>query len=118
MERIRDLQLKIYADKAGRYRARVIAGNGRQLARTSRGYDSLAGTEQNPGIMADMTTMTMMAHDPDLYGDKSGEWRWRWRNTEGKIVMISSEGHEDRSHCEEMGNLVLDATVVEQAETG
>ncbi len=36
----------------------------------------------------------------EVYQDKKGEWRWRRKASNGRIVGASSEGYNARSDCE------------------
>lgn len=40
----------------------------------------------------------------EFYQDKRGEWRWRRKASNGKIVGASSEGYSDKKACEENAN--------------
>lgn len=35
----------------------------------------------------------------EIYQDKRGEWRWRLKAANGKILAVSSEGYVDRYDC-------------------
>jgi uncharacterized protein YegP (UPF0339 family) len=37
----------------------------------------------------------------ELYEDKSGEWRWRLKSSNGRIVASSGEGFTRKSSCRE-----------------
>ena len=102
---MRTLKLSTYTDsRTGLIRARVIAGNGKILARTTRGYSR----EQ---LDKRIDTMLVKEYDADLYKDVAGEWRWRWRFKGVKtneIFMVSSEGYQNRGDCKHASDLVLD----------
>lgn len=38
-------------------------------------------------------------HGFDPYKDKKGEWRWRYRAVNGRIVAEGGEGYKKRSDC-------------------
>lgn len=38
-------------------------------------------------------------HKFEIYRDHSGEWRWRLRNRNGKILADSGESYKERSKC-------------------
>ena len=40
----------------------------------------------------------------EVYKDKRGEWRWRRKASNGKIVGAASEGYKSKSDCEENMN--------------
>jgi len=100
----RTLKLTTYPDKRGALRWRVVAGNGRVVARSPRSYprDAVA-------IGSDIRFLTGAPHDAQLYRDKRGEWRWRLRRDE-RIVAVSSEGYKNRGDCVAASDLFLDAT--------
>jgi uncharacterized protein YegP (UPF0339 family) len=104
---MRNLKLQKYRDnRARQHRARVVAGNGKCLSRTARGYS----TEDE--LNARITVMLLKEYDATLYKDKAGEWRWRWMYKTAdveEIFMISSEGYHNRVDCLHASNLVLDA---------
>ncbi|MFQ3596544.1 MAG: DUF1508 domain-containing protein [Sphingomonadaceae bacterium] len=33
----------------------------------------------------------------ELYADKAGEWRWRFKHRNGNILAVSSEGYKARA---------------------
>ena len=35
----------------------------------------------------------------EVYTDKAGEWRWRFRASNSKIIADSSEGYKEKSDC-------------------
>jgi uncharacterized protein YegP (UPF0339 family) len=95
----------IYEDKAGRFRWRAVSANGKQLAKSPKGYKT------EDALMDDFGFMASKDHDPIMYKDRKGEWRWRLMK-DGKIVAITSEGYNNKKDCEYSANLVLDAKVV------
>ncbi|WP_455280454.1 YegP family protein [[Eubacterium] cellulosolvens] len=36
----------------------------------------------------------------EMYSDKSGQWCWRFRTNNGKIIADSSEGYINKNDCE------------------
>jgi uncharacterized protein YegP (UPF0339 family) len=46
----------------------------------------------NPGVEA-MATF-------ELYTDQAGEYRWRLKSSNGRIIATSSEGYKKKSDCE------------------
>ena len=45
----------------------------------------------------------------EIYEDASGEWRWRLRATNGKIIATSGEGYVKKQHCVDARSLVRSA---------
>lgn len=35
----------------------------------------------------------------EVYTDKAGEWRWRFRASNSKIIADSGEGYKEKSDC-------------------
>lgn len=35
----------------------------------------------------------------EVYKDNAGEWRWRFRASNGKIIADSSEGYKNQQDC-------------------
>ena len=35
----------------------------------------------------------------EIYQDKRGEWRWRLKAANGKILAVSSEGYNGKHNC-------------------
>jgi uncharacterized protein YegP (UPF0339 family) len=100
----RALKIKTYSDKSGRTRWRFIAGNGEQLARSARGYFD------SDKLVEDLAHIVDERHDAELYKDKRGEWRWRFRRDgQGKIIAVASEGYKNRKDCKHASDLLLDS---------
>ncbi len=36
----------------------------------------------------------------EIYQDKRGEWRWRLKAANGRILAVSSEGYKNLADCE------------------
>lgn len=102
---LRDMQIKVYEDKRGRHRFQVFAGNGKQLARSSRSYDSVESLLLIIGWMTDEVRV------PNVYKDKRKEYRWRCRCGEDTIVIISSESYKNREDANRAAWLVLSSTL-------
>jgi len=98
----RDLKLEKYEDVAGFYRWRVLAGNGKQLAKSPRGYATMAE------LNTDLEMILKQPHDAEVYRDKRREWRWRLI-LDNRNVAIASEGYVNRPDCKTASDLFLDA---------
>ncbi|UCH32467.1 MAG: DUF1508 domain-containing protein [Candidatus Bathyarchaeota archaeon] len=35
----------------------------------------------------------------EVYEDQAGEWRWRFRASNGRVIATSSEGYKNRQDC-------------------
>lgn len=50
----------------------------------------------------------------DIYRDASGEWRWRLRATNGRVIADSGEGYRDRRGIERAVSTLLRAVPIAQ----
>lgn len=41
-----------------------------------------------------------------IYKDRTGEWRWSFRATNGKTIAVSSEGYNNLRDCEHSVTLI------------
>jgi uncharacterized protein YegP (UPF0339 family) len=48
-----------------------------------------------------------------IYKDAHGEWRWRLKSANGRIIADSSEGYSSKQSCKDGIELVKKATVVD-----
>lgn len=102
----RAMKIKTYNDKRGRIRWRFLAGNGEQVARSARGYES------PDEMVEDLAHIVDEKHDAQLYKDKRGEWRWRFRRDgKGRIIAVASEGYKNKNDCKHASDLLLDASL-------
>jgi uncharacterized protein YegP (UPF0339 family) len=100
------LRIAVYEDKRGRSRWRFFAGNGEQIAKSSKGY------EESDALLEDLAHIVDEKHDAELYKDCRGEWRWRFRRDgDGHIVAIASEGYKNKKDCKAASDLLLDASL-------
>jgi uncharacterized protein len=99
------LRLETYRDKNGLYRGRVFAGNGRQLSRTSKGFE-------HEDYIDRLVELFGEKHKAEIYKDKKGEWRWRFSLPEYGIIMISSEGYKNKRDCLVSSVLVLKSEII------
>jgi uncharacterized protein YegP (UPF0339 family) len=42
----------------------------------------------------------------EVYSDKSGQWRWRFKANNGRIVADSGEGYVNKKDCEDGARVV------------
>jgi uncharacterized protein YegP (UPF0339 family) len=45
----------------------------------------------------------------EFYKDKVGEWRWRIKAANGRVVGDCAEGYKNRSDCEDMYMAIAEA---------
>jgi len=100
------MKIKTYNDKRGRIRWRFIAGNGKQIAKSTRGY------VDKQKLLDDLAHIVDEQHDAELYQDIKGEWRWRFRRDgKGSIIAVASEGYKNRSDCKTASDMLFDSEV-------
>ncbi|RAW46069.1 hypothetical protein DQW50_06260 [Halorubrum sp. 48-1-W] len=105
---------EVYADRAGKWRWRLIHENGNVLADSGQGYSSrskarqgLESVRSNVGE-ASLEDLDVEAGDGagsgdggtkatvELYEDNAGEFRWRLRHRNGNIIADSGEGYASK----------------------
>jgi uncharacterized protein YegP (UPF0339 family) len=87
-------RFEVYQDKAGRWRWKRFASNGRQVGRASQGYATKASCEENMNRAANPTDVW------EFYTDKRGEHRWRCTARNGNVIWSASEGYKAKSDAE------------------
>jgi len=103
----RALKITTYSDKSGKTRWRFFAGNGEQLARSTRGYANVNE------LTEDLAHIVDERHDAEIYKDVKGEFRWRFRRDgKGRIIAMASEGYKDKRDCKKASDLLLDSRVI------
>ena len=103
------MRIDTWKDGMGRYRWKFIANNNKIIARCPKGY------LQKQEMIIDLVYILSRDHDADLFKDKRGEWRFRFRNPNTKknrIIAISTEGYNNRVDCVHASDLLLDSVVV------
>jgi len=96
--RVRKLKIDCYLDNNSKWRARIMAGNGEQLARTKGSEFS----EDRIQSTVDETLKTFADGErPEIYESSNSEWYWRMG------CLQSSEGYVNKTHCTQMAALVL-----------
>lgn len=82
-------EFEVYRDEAGEYRWRLRADNGEIVAQSSEGYsrkrDCMNGLQNFRGAFTDGEIRN---HDPEVYQDSEGEWRWRYVHDNGRIIAV------------------------------
>jgi uncharacterized protein YegP (UPF0339 family) len=54
----------------------------------------------------------------DVYKDSKGEWRWRVRAQNGKVMADSAEGYKRRGACRGSAMRILDPSTVDLYDGG
>src|SRR4030042_1478872 len=98
---------KLYKDKAGKYRFRLIAENGRTIA-TGEAYarrlsclNGIESVKKNSGSSIEDTTIeSPMIPFPkyQILVDKAGEYRFNLSASNGEVI-ASSEGYSSKEGC-------------------
>ena len=74
-------------DKKGGVKAKVLAGNGQQLAKASRSHENVESLNE------EFAAVRSGEASPDVYKDKKGEFRFRFKLGR-TIVLSASEGYK------------------------
>jgi uncharacterized protein YegP (UPF0339 family) len=110
-EKKRAIKINLYVDKLGGYRWRCIASNGRQIAKCTRSYRSMAQ------LIDDIAFITSKSHDAYVYRDKRHDWRWKFCHLDGRVLAISGEGYCNRADCIDASDVFLDAEIIADGES-
>ncbi|MDS0260401.1 DUF1508 domain-containing protein [Haloarcula sp. S1CR25-12] len=94
--RVDPVAFEVYADKAGRYRWRLLHKNGEILGDSGEGYDTRAAARRAADEVRSVAPDATVGDGFEVYEDAGGEFRWRLRNDEG-IVADSGEGYTERN---------------------
>ncbi len=96
---------EVYQDNAGEWRWRFVHRNGNIIADSGEGYASKSGAEDAvdrvTGYAPDAHVLDIGSAAFEIYEDKGGEWRWRLRHHNGRILGDSGEGYNSRSAAED-----------------
>jgi len=100
-DRIDDVEFEVYEDQAGEFRWRLRGGNTQIMADSGEGYESRDGAEEAVdrvrSYLPDADTLDIGRAAFEVYEDKAGEFRWRLRHRNGRILADSGQGYSDRS---------------------
>jgi uncharacterized protein YegP (UPF0339 family) len=89
--------IEIYRDQSAEWRWRLVHRNGEILADSGEGYASRANAQRAVDRLRD----TAPDANFEVFEDAAGEYRWRVRTRNGKIVADSGEGYTERNDAEE-----------------
>lgn len=87
-------QFQLYTDNAGEIRWRLLANNHEPIAVSSEGYSNLSAAERGVQILKE----TGLSGSPEIYEDKSGAFRFRYKAPNGNIIAIG-ESYKSESDC-------------------
>jgi len=97
-------EFEVYEDAAGEFRWRLRHDNGNIIADGGEGYATESGAEEAVARVreyapeADALDIGSAAFE--IYEDAAGEFRWRLRHRNGRIMADSGEGYAGRSGVE------------------
>ena len=93
---------RFYEDKAGEYRWRRTAPNGKIVGASSEGYKNQDDCLANARRHGYENCSDLGSNDKwTFYKDKANENRWRRTSKNGKIVGASTEGYKSKGDCQE-----------------
>jgi uncharacterized protein YegP (UPF0339 family) len=104
-DNVGDYEFEVYEDRGGKYRWRLVAGNGETVADGGQGYASESSANDAVDRVrtyapdADRLDMGFAAFE--VYHDEGDEWRWRLRHRNGKVLADGGEGYASRSGVHE-----------------
>ena len=87
---------EFYEDRKGEWRWRRKAANGNTVGAASEGYKGRADAVRNAEHYG-YNGKYNPAGSWEFYQDKKGEWRWRHKAVNGKIIGAATEGYKGRA---------------------
>ncbi len=100
---------EIFQDDAGEWRWRLAAKNGEAIARSEEGFASKASAIKSLDSVrrftAEATEHTEVGGEGqpekaigfEIYEDKSGDWRWRLRASNGELLAVPEQGFSGKA---------------------
>jgi len=88
---------EVYADRAGRYRWRLLHRNGEILGDSGEGYDTRAAARRAANEVRTVAPDADVDDGFEVYEDKGGEFRWRLQTDSEGIIADSGEGYTERN---------------------
>jgi uncharacterized protein YegP (UPF0339 family) len=112
----------VYEDRAGQYRWRLVASNGRIVADSGEGYTNAANAREAAQRIRDRAPDAALPHfDVDhfeVYEDRAGQYRWRLVASNGQIIADSGEGYGTKTHAHDAAEAITghvgDATIEDE----
>jgi len=98
----RALKLEQFKNKKGKWQARFVASNGKNLARSSDSY------ETQEALIEMLVDVLVEKHLPDIFKDAHGKWRWRYTK-DGDTLIMATECYNNLRACIRCAKLVLEA---------
>jgi uncharacterized protein YegP (UPF0339 family) len=89
--------IEIYRDRADEFRWRLVHKNGNILADGGEGYSTRSGARRAVDRIRDRIDEA----DFEVYEDEAGEFRWRLRGGNDRIMADSGEGYDSRGGAED-----------------
>jgi uncharacterized protein YegP (UPF0339 family) len=114
-------EFEVYADRANKYRWRLVAQNGEIVADSGEGYgsesDAREAVSRVQSAAADARVPRYDVEHFEIFEDRAGEYRWRLVASNGRIIADSGEGYGSKSDAREaavaVSNQVTDADVAD-----
>jgi uncharacterized protein YegP (UPF0339 family) len=97
--RVDPVAFEVYADRAGRYRWRLLHRNGEILGDSGEGYDTRAAARRAAAEVQELADAASAGDGFEVYQDNAGEHRWRLLDGE-EIVADSGEGYTEKREAE------------------
>lgn len=94
----------VYADSGGKWRWRLIAGNGRRVAASGESFYDRSGAKR----AAENFKGNARRWNYEVYADSGGSYRWRAKATNGQTVASSGESFDSRSNAQRAADNVRD----------
>lgn len=88
----------VFKDRRGKYRFRILAGNGKILAKSTKGYSD------KEEVLDVARSLNEKPIKDELFKDRAFENRWRLIDEDDTILCVASEGYKDMSYCSSMLN--------------
>jgi uncharacterized protein YegP (UPF0339 family) len=89
--------VELYRDQTGEWRWRLVHSSGEVLAESGEGFASRGNAQRSVDRLRD----TLLEATIEVYEDSAGEYRWRVRTRNGRVVADSGTAHDDREAAEE-----------------
>ena len=90
------MKFEVYADKAGKYRWRLISGNGQNVASGGESFSSKASAT---AAVSNFKTKAA-SWNYDVYADKAGKYRWRALSSNGQNVGSGGESFSSKASAQ------------------
>ena len=101
-------RFELFEDAAGEYRWRLVAANGEGVADSGEGYternDAREAAERVQRHAPEASAVTIGDAAAEIFEDEGGEYRWRLRHRNGRLLAMAADGFASRSNAVESLN--------------